>query len=159
MTIKFQSFVDFWDHLPEDERIIVDVLRQLVLTYLPSTVKEKLSYNVPFYYGNRRICLIWPASVKGGGIRSGVLFGFTQGYKLNDSDNYLLHGKNKQVYYKIYRTVDEIDEAAIAKLLKEAIELDKTFNKTGISGNEMKRAMRDTLTQTHDYRWRVPSDN
>jgi len=26
-------------------------------------------------------------------------------------------------------------------------------------GKQMKRAMRDNLTQTHDYRWRVPSDN
>jgi hypothetical protein len=125
--IKFQSFVEFWDYLPENERIIVDILRQIVFTHLPSTFKEKLAFNVPFYYGNRRVCFIWPASVKGGGIRSGVLFGFTQGHKLIDSDNYLIHGTNKQVYYKIFQTIEEIDEMAISSVIKEAVELDQTF--------------------------------
>lgn len=125
--LKFQSLVEFWEYLPEHERIIVDVLRQIILENLPSVCKEKLAYNVPYYYGNKRICLIWPGSVPWGGIREGVFFGFAQGYKLQDVDNYLDHGTNKQVYYKIYRSVDEIDEAAIAKLIKEAVELDATF--------------------------------
>ncbi len=122
--IKFQSYVEFWDYLPEDERIIVDVLRQIVLSNLPANYKEKLSYNVPYFYGNRRICLIWPGSVPWGGIRSGVLFGFCQGNLLLDTENYLTHGTNKQVYYKIFHAVNEIDEAAIVKLLKEAVEVD-----------------------------------
>lgn len=125
--IKFQSYVEFWDYLPEDERIIVDVLRQIVLSNLPANYKEKLSYNVPYFYGNRRICLIWPGSVPWGGIRSGVLFGFCQGNLLSDIENYLTHGTNKQVYYKIFYSIDEIDEAAIVKLLKEAVEVDMNF--------------------------------
>ena len=127
--ITFQSFVEFWDYLPENERIIVDVLRQIVTTHLPLTFKEKLAYNVPYYYGNKRVCMIWPASVKGGGIRSGVLLGFSQGNKLQDPDNYLKHGTNKQVYYKIYQSVDQIDELAISKLLREAVVLDLTFKR------------------------------
>ncbi len=127
--IKFQSFVEFWDYLPEEERIITDVLRQIILTHLPAGIKEKLSYNVPYFYGNRRICLIWPGSIPWGGIRSGVLLGFTQGYKMQDVDNYLDHGTNKQVYYKIYHSVDEIDEPAIAKLIKEAVEIDLKFKR------------------------------
>jgi hypothetical protein len=125
--IKFQSFVEFWDFLPQQERIIVDVLRQIVQTHLPKSCKEKLAYNVPFYYGNRRICLIWPGSVPWGGIKSGVLLGFCQGFRLADLDNYLKHGTNKQVFYRIYQTVDEIDEAAIAALIKEAVEIDLRF--------------------------------
>jgi len=124
MSIKFQSFVEFWDYLPENERIIVDVLRQIVITHLPSTFKEKLAYNVPYYYGNKRVCMIWPASIKGSGIKGGVLLGFSQGYRLADQENYLKHGTNKQVYYKIYQSVDEIDELPVATLLKEAIEID-----------------------------------
>lgn len=127
--IKFQSFVEFWEYLPEEERVIVDVLRQIILNYLPSGFREKLSYNVPYFYGNRRVCLIWPGSIPWGGIRSGVLLGFAQGNKLMDVDNYLDHGTNKQVYYKIFHSVDEIDEAAIAKLIKEAVELDSEFKK------------------------------
>jgi len=125
--IKFQSLVEFWDFLPEDERIIVDVLRQIILENLPSTCKEKLAYNVPYYYGNKRICLIWPGSIPWGGIRDGVLLGFCQGNKLADSENYLIHGTNKQVYYKIYHSVGEIDEPAIVILLKEATEIDRKF--------------------------------
>lgn len=125
--IKFQSFVEFWDFLPENERIIVDVLRQIILENLPATCKEKLAYNVPYYYGNKRICLIWPGSVPWGGIRNGVLLGFCQGYKLTDPEGYLTHGTNKQVYYKIYHSVEEIDELAIVSLLREAVDFDTEF--------------------------------
>ena len=128
--IKFQSYVEFWDYLPENERIIVDILRQIILENLPSTVKEKLAYNVPYYYGNKRICLIWPASIPWGGIRSGVLLGFCQGFKLSDPKSYLIHGTNKQVYYQIYHSVDEIDELAIASLLKEAIVIDQNLKRS-----------------------------
>lgn len=122
--IKFHSIVEFWDYLPENERVIVDVLRQIVLAHLPETVREKLVYNVPYYYGNKRICMIWPASVPWGGIRSGVLLGFSQGFRLQDPDGYLGHGTNKRVYYKIFHSAEEIDEPAIAGLLREAADLD-----------------------------------
>lgn len=125
--IKFKSMLEFWEYLPENERIVVDVLRQIVLKHLPSYCKEKLSYNVPYYYGNRRICLIWPGSVPWGGIREGVLFGFCYGNKLKDANNYLMHGTNKQVFYKIFHSPDEIDYDAIVSLLKEALEVDNQF--------------------------------
>jgi hypothetical protein len=128
--LKFQSFIEFWDFLPINERIIVDVLRQIILENLPSTCKEKLAYNVPYYYGNKRICLIWPGSVPWGGIRDGVLLGFCQGVKLSDPENYLRHGTNKQVYYQIYQSVEEIDEHAIASLLKEAVEFDQKLKQS-----------------------------
>jgi len=56
-----------------------------------------------------------------------VLFGLWQGYNLKDTDNYLTKGTNKKIFYKIYQSVEEIDEAAIVKLLKEAVELDQSF--------------------------------
>lgn len=125
--IKFNSLVEFWDWLPEEERMIVDVLRQIVIGNLPKNCKEKLSYNVPFYYGKRRICLIWPSSIPWGGIKTGVLFGFCQGNKLADRSGYLTHGTNKQVYYRIFNSLDEIDQDQIIILLKEALEVDNTF--------------------------------
>jgi hypothetical protein len=125
--IKFQSFVEFWEYLPENERIITDVLRQIVLANLPDGCKEKLTYNVPYYYGKRRICLIWPGSVPWGGIMEGVFFGFCYGNRLEDSGRYLTHGTNKQVFYKIYKSVDEIDEIAITSLLNEALRIDNAF--------------------------------
>jgi hypothetical protein len=122
--IKFQTLLEFWEYLPDNERIIVDVLRQIVLSTLPDNCRERLSYNVPYYYGRKRICLIWPASVIGGGIKKGVLLGFCQGYRLKDAEGYLLHGTNKRVFYKIFNSVDEIEEGPIISLIKEAIEID-----------------------------------
>ena len=125
--IKFRSMVEFWEYLPEDQRIMTDVLRQIVLENLPSYCREKLTCNVPFYYGQRRICLIWPAAVPRGGFKSGVMLGFCQGNKLRDTDRYLTHGTNKQIYYKIFQSADEIDINAIVSILKEAVEMDGRF--------------------------------
>jgi len=57
------------------------------------------------------------------------LLGFWYGHKLNDRDRFLSHGTNKQVFYKVYQTPEEIDEKPIKELLKEAIKLDSTFKK------------------------------
>jgi len=123
-SIKIKSLYQLYEILPEDERIIVDVLRQIVKENLPPNCKEKISYNVPFFYGRRGICIIWPSTIPRGGVKSGVLLGFWYGNRLQDIDNYLTHGTNKQIFYKIYNSVDEIDEEAIVKLLKEAVMLD-----------------------------------
>lgn len=129
IPLKFQSFVEFWEHLPQHEKELVDVLRQIILNTLPENCYEKLAYNVPFYYGNKRICLIWPACVPRGGFKSGVLLGFNQGYRLQDPAHYLEHGTNKQVYYRIFQSVDAIDEQAIVTLIKEAVALDQRQKK------------------------------
>jgi hypothetical protein len=121
---RIKSLLQLFERLPEQERIIVDVLRQIVRENLPPTCKEKLSYNVPFFYGKRGICIIWPASIPRGGIKEGVLLGFWQGYRLADEDHYLTHGTNKKVFYKVFKSVEEIDEGALIKLLKEAVRVD-----------------------------------
>ena len=113
-----------YDLLPQNERIITDVLRQLIKENLPVACKEKISHNVPFFFGKKGICIIWPATVPGGGIKKGVLLGFWYGNKLIDSDRYLDHGTNKQVFYKIYHSPEEINSRAIIKLLKEAAKID-----------------------------------
>jgi Domain of unknown function (DU1801) len=124
-SLKIKSVLELFEILPENERIIVDVLRQIVLENLPTTCKEKIAYNVPFFYGKRGISIIWPATIPRGGIQEGVLLGFWQGNKLEDTDQYLYKGSNKKVFYRIFRSPDEIDEAKIAKLLKEAVRVDR----------------------------------
>lgn len=128
--VKVRNLVELYTLLPEDEKLIVDVLRQIISETLPEYCKEKISYNVPFFYGNKGICIIWPSTVPRGGIKNGVLLGFWYGNKLTDDDRFLSRGTNKQVFYKIYHTLDEIDENPIKKLLKEAIRLDASFKKT-----------------------------
>lgn len=127
--MKIKSLVDLFSILPENERIIVDVLRQIILETLPEYCSEKISYNVPFFYGNKGMCIIWPSTVPRGGIKKGVLLGFWYGNRLADVDRFLDRGTNKQIFYKIYNTPEEIDEKPIKKLLKEAIKLDRTFKK------------------------------
>lgn len=124
-----KSLLQLFETLPENERIIVDVLRQIILENLPPYCKEKMSFGVPYFYGNKGICIVWPATVPRGGIKHGVLLGFWYGNKLNDEDNYLTHGTNKQIFYKIYHSPEEINETAITKLLKKAIQLDVLFQK------------------------------
>ena len=121
---KIRSLAELYDLLTEDEMIITDVLRQIIKEHLPAYCNEKISYNVPFFYGKKGICIIWPASIPRGGIKKGVLLGFWYGNKLNDSDQYLTHGTNKQIYYKIFYSPEEINETAIIKLLNEAVNLD-----------------------------------
>src|SRR5690349_17449827 len=99
--MKIKNLVELFDLLPPNERIIVDVLRQIVLDTIPA-VKEKISYNVPYFYLNKGICIIWPSTIPRGGITKGVLLGFWYGNRLRDEDHYLTHGSNKQIFYKIF---------------------------------------------------------
>jgi hypothetical protein len=121
---KFHSLTEVWCFLPQHERIITDILRQIITENLPKNYKEKLAWNVPCYYVNKRICIIWPASIPGGGVKEGVLLGFSQGYRLKDRHKYLEHGTNKRIYYKIIKSLDDIDERAIRALLQEALKID-----------------------------------
>ena len=126
-TARITSLVQLYEVLPEHERLIVDVLRQIIKENLPNDSKEKISYNVPFFYRNKGICIIWPSTIPRGGIKQGVLFGLWYGNKLRDIDQYLTHGTNKQVFYKIYQSVEDINERAISKLLKEAVSVDERW--------------------------------
>jgi len=125
--VKITSLLQLYEILPEQERLIVDVLRQIVEQNLPDYCKEKLSFNVPYFCGKKGICIIWPSTVPRGGIKKGVLLGLWYGNRLKDVDRYLTHGTNKQIFYKIFQHVEEINEKAIVKLLKEAVEVDRKW--------------------------------
>lgn len=127
--MRINNLVELYAILPEDEKLIVDVLRQIIIETLPDYCKEKISYNVPFFYGKKGICIVWPSTVPRGGIRKGVLLGFWYGNRLQDAGHYLSHGTNKQIFYKIYESVEEIEERPIKKLLKEAVRLDGGWRK------------------------------
>jgi hypothetical protein len=122
---KIRSVLQLYEAIPEDQRILVDVLRSVVAASLPSYCKEKISFNVPYFYGNKGICIIWPAAIPRGGIKKGVLFGFWYGNRLKDKSGYLTHGTNKQIFYKIYHHPDEIDIKKLVTLLREAIVVDQ----------------------------------
>jgi Domain of unknown function (DU1801) len=128
-VLKIKSLLQLYEMLPDNERVIVDVLRELVKAALPARCKEKISFNVPYFYGHKGICIIWPATIPRGGIKKGVLFGLWYGNRLKDKGSYLTHGTNKQIFYKIFNTPEEINEKAVILLLKEAAALDAAWKK------------------------------
>jgi uncharacterized protein YdhG (YjbR/CyaY superfamily) len=62
-SLKIKSILHLYEVIPDNERIITEVLRQIVKKNLPASCKEKIAYNVPFFYDNKGICIIWPAAI------------------------------------------------------------------------------------------------
>ncbi len=121
--IDFQDLDDLYDFLPPNELQVVKALRQLVYECIPE-VKEKLSYNVPFFRKRRTICFIWPGSVPWGSTFEGVQFGFVKGHLLLNEDGYLEAGKRKYVRTKTFKSIQEVDFEKLRLLLYEASLID-----------------------------------
>lgn len=127
--MKIQSIAELFDLITEEERIIVDVLRTMILDFGKGEIKEKMAYNVPYFYRNHGMCIVWPSSIPRGGIKQGVLLGFWYGNMLSDTEAYLTHGTNKQIYYRIFLRAEDIDADAIRTLLSEALKYDQVKKK------------------------------
>ena len=127
-SVKFKSLNEFLDFLPEDELIITEFLRELIFE-CTNEVKEKLSFNVPYYMGNKGLFFIWPASVLWGKKKTyeGVRFGFQQGNLMSDELNYLDKGNRKLIYWRDYTSIEEIDVDILKAYIFEALEIDKQF--------------------------------
>lgn len=128
-NVNFRSLEDFFDYLPENEAVIVESLRDLILETIPEPT-EKLSYNVPYYRRFKNICFIWPGSVPWGGIKEGVQLGLIQGHILMDEDNYLEMGKRKYVKTRRFFHLRDIDHAKVRSLLIEATSIDDELRRT-----------------------------
>lgn len=117
---KFTTVQSCLDWIPENERTIAQALRQLVTECIPN-VREKLSFNVPYYFGHRGICFIWPASVIWGNepTYEGVRLGFMWGCLLDNRTGFLDEGDRKQVYWKDIKSMAEFHE--FYDLLKDFI--------------------------------------
>lgn len=124
-NISFDTVEDFLEFLPVDELRIVNVLRMLVLDCMPDAI-EKLSFNVPFYKRHKTVCFIWPASVFWGSKKTyeGVRFGFANGYLMQDEIGYLNKGDRKQIYWRDFTSVSEIDVSLLRAYLFEAMMID-----------------------------------
>lgn len=127
--VDFKTVEDFLGYLPEQELKIVTFLRSVVLDCIPDCT-EKLSYNVPYYSRHSRICFIWPASIPWGNHTiKGVQFGFCYGYLLQDDVGFLNKGLRKQVFWKEYSTLKEIDVYLLKSFLYDAIAIDEQLKK------------------------------
>ena len=124
-NVNFSSIEELLDYLPEHELKIVEFLRQLIHECIPNC-KEKLAYNVPYFYRHSRICFIWPSSVTWGNVKvDGVMIGFSNGHLLSDEINYLEKGNRKKIYTKTFFSIEEIETDILKTFLFEAVELDK----------------------------------
>jgi hypothetical protein len=123
--VPYSDLEGLLDFLPEEQRRIVEPLRELVLECLPG-VREKLSFQVPFYQGYSNICFIWPGAVPWGSkTRQGVEFGLVQGHLLSDEAGYLERGQRKQVYSVFFKHPEDIRYELLRSYLYEAAEIDQ----------------------------------
>ncbi len=109
--------------LPDDERVIAAYLRHIVLSTSPKFT-EKLSYGVPYFYINSRVCFIWPASAPLSIHKQGVQLGFCKGNQLMNSQGIMDMADRKEVGVMMCLQLSDINEDLIKELLFEAIELD-----------------------------------
>jgi hypothetical protein len=122
--VHFRTVEEFLDYLPEDQHVVTIALRDLVLETIPD-VTEHLAYHVPYYKGRANICFIWPGAIPWGKqTNDTVRLGFTKGYLLEDTLGYLDKGMRKQVYWREYRTVVDIDPDIVTACVAMAYEID-----------------------------------
>ncbi len=123
--MSFQSIDECLHYLPPSELKIVMCLRNLIVECIPDA-KEKLSYNVPYYFRHARICFIWPASIPWGKVpEGGVALGFCKGHLLADT-SYLDTGNRKSVFSKTFFQTKDINSNQVRQLLFEAVAIDET---------------------------------
>jgi hypothetical protein len=122
--INFKSLDQFLDYLPEEELEIVAFLRKLVLECMPDC-KERLAYNVPFYYRHSKICYIWPASIPWAKVRTGVGIGFCKGTSFLDETFETITFSSRSLFLSI----NEIDVVALKQQICEAILIDEQIVK------------------------------
>lgn len=105
---------------PENLKPILKKLRALILSASPF-IEEKLVYNIPFFYGKKRIFYLNPQE-------NWVDLGFCDGYLLEE--NPVLQIKNRtQVRTIRFNSIGEINDEVILPLIHEAIIVDQLKNK------------------------------
>ncbi|TGM01646.1 DUF1801 domain-containing protein [Leptospira jelokensis] len=120
------AFDTFYSSITHTEMEIVTKLKE-ILNSFPG-LEERISYSVLYYFQNSRVCFIWPASIKPGP-KSGVQFGFCNGYLLEDPKQILEKGNRKQVYCLTFHSPNEIKSSILIPLLKNALDVDQTIYK------------------------------
>lgn len=115
---------DFLLSLPDHEAALVKRLHEIVITTLPE-LQCKFSYEVPYYFGKRRVCFIWPASKGASGVKDGVLLGFCEGHRIGDESGSMKMENRKQVGVIVYTSLKQIDPEVIIPLLQQAWLVDK----------------------------------
>jgi uncharacterized protein YdhG (YjbR/CyaY superfamily) len=127
-----EDVAEFIAGLDPGEKTIVNRLRNLILDTDPR-LQEKLSYGVPYFFHNRRVCFIWPASHfpcsedKRKEYTEKVQLGFCYGNFLSNEQGMLLAEGRKQVYLMKFTSPSEINDQIIREIVMEAVMVDDSF--------------------------------
>jgi hypothetical protein len=127
-----EDVAEFIAGLDPGEKTIVNRLRNLILDTDPR-LQEKLSYGVPYFFHNRRVCFIWPASHfpcsedKRKEYPEKVQLGFCYGNLLSNEQGVLLAEGRKQVYLMKFTSPSEINDQIIREIVMEAVMVDDSF--------------------------------
>ena len=119
---------DFLLTLSDHERLIVNRLHEIITQSAPE-LECRFSYKVPYYFGRRRVCFVWPSSSGASGFNNGVILGFCEGNSLEDEGGVLQMGMRKQVGIIPYEHVSEVDASIVIPLLRQALLVDAMFKK------------------------------
>jgi hypothetical protein len=114
----------FLEKIQDEEKKMVQIIRQLIFDVV-EPLTERLSFGVPFYYHLGRFGLLWPASIKGSGLKSGIFLGFTKGFLMTDPFAVLEKGHRKEVYGLTLTSSREIQPELIRFLILESIKIDE----------------------------------
>lgn len=129
-----KDVADFVANLKGEENLIVRRLRNIILDTDPR-LQEKLSYGVPYFFLQRRVCFLWPASHLPMGYSSQlkdqpkVTFGLCYGNLLSNVQGLLLKEGRKQFYVIKYSSLTEIDVNAVREIILEAVLIGEEFKK------------------------------
>lgn len=107
----------WFDNLPQAHKKLLEPLRQTILS-ADDEVREELKWGQPCYSVNKLLCYLQKA-------KEHVTIGFQQGANLDDPDN-LLSGEGKSMRHIKFPLTANLDKRAITKLIKKAIEHDRT---------------------------------
>ncbi len=118
-----KTYQDFYNQVEGEDRLMVDILRDIVYE-VESNFREKISYDVPYYFLHSRVCFIWPSAVKFGP-KKGVKFGFCKGAHLDDFDTILDTEGRKEIGTITFLKAEDIKAKQIKELLYQALILDK----------------------------------
>lgn len=114
---------NYIEGLTGTEKQIATHLKEIIISTSPK-FRTKLSYGVPYFSINYRLCFIWPASSPFSIHKEGVQLGFCKGSLLSNTQGLLDMGERKEVAIINFTSQRQIDEPSISEILFEAIEVD-----------------------------------
>lgn len=127
--LRFRDVEEMLDYLPEDQREITEALRGIILGNIPG-LKEKLSYNVPFYSRHAPIVYIWPSAIPWGGNETeGVVLGFAKGVHMVDPSRLFVGQTTKSIRKVNFKELSELTKPWILTYLLEAMVLDEELRR------------------------------